>query len=315
MFFSLKRQTMSFFKTTQKQKDKAVSAKKPTYAWVADKNALQGGQYQEVEDCGLLTFGAGALALLKGYGVTPDSATLNFSDERTRRMDPNGDGRITRDELQTYYEKELIRDAIDNYTRKHADAYLAGDTPPEAPYNPSALVPKDFFEPAEEPEKPQEGRRYFNIGGDDWEKKRNRERGWDEDNIEEGGLDGNFGGERSGGLPSDLVAPMLGSKAAKPLTGMFITSLLSRFEDNWRTVARINMKIKMDKRRGLGTTRLKRQKQELLRKFMKMITTAKNQIILTRRQRDVLTKLPQNLNQKFDESKLRVITKELKDLL
>lgn len=52
---------MSFFKTTQKQKDKAVPAKKPTYAWVADKNALQGGQYQEVEDCGLLTLGAGAV--------------------------------------------------------------------------------------------------------------------------------------------------------------------------------------------------------------------------------------------------------------
>lgn len=306
---------MSLFKTSQKKREyKAVPAKKPTYAWVADKNTLHGGQYQEVEDCGLLTLTAGALALLKAAGVTPDGATFNFSDERTRRMDPNRDGLVTRDELQTYYEKELIRDAFDDYVRKQADATL-----PKTPYNPSPLVQRDFFRGPEKQEPREEERRYFNIGGgEDWEREQNRERGWDEDNIEEGRLDGIFGGERSAGPPPDVVAPMLGSKAGKgvkPLTGVFITSLLSEFEDDWRTLARINMKIRMDKRRGLATTRLQHQKQELLRKFTKMITTAKEQFTLTRRQRDVLTKLPESLNQKFDESKLRGVTKELKALL
>lgn len=301
-------ENMSFLRrTSQKKKEyKAIPAKKNTYAWVTDKNALHGGQYQEVEDCGLLTLGASALALLKGYGVTPDSATLNFSDERALRMDPNGDGLVTGEELQTYYEKELIRDAFDDYVRKHRDAYLAGDTPPEAPYNPSALVPKDFFEPGKSKaltfeEKPKV--RYTNIGGD----KKDEE----EQNIEEGGLDGIFGGERGlGGISGDEGSA--GPQTPKPVSGFFVSTLMSEFENDWRTMARIKMKIKMTRGRGLNTGLLQTKKKKLLQKFNKFIDTSKAELALSRRQRKILDKLFQSLaNEAFDESKLKDFTTEL----
>lgn len=98
---------MSLLKTSAKKEcDKAVSAKQSTYAWVADKNALHGGRYQEVKDCGILGAGVGALGVLAGRttlnGVRPDflGKKVFVPDSLQTFADPNGDGVVDAREAQ-----------------------------------------------------------------------------------------------------------------------------------------------------------------------------------------------------------------------
>lgn len=100
---------MSLLKTSAKKEcDKAVSAKQSTYAWVADKNALHGGRYQEVKDCGILGLALGASA-----AFLPGRKTLNGVELRGNKVfvpdslqafaDPNGDGVVDIREAQRLF--------------------------------------------------------------------------------------------------------------------------------------------------------------------------------------------------------------------
>ena len=90
---------MSFLKTpAKKERDTPVSARQPTYTWVADKNALHGGQYQEVKDCGFLGLTAAALALLRGRGVALKGKGIVVPDGLEQFADTNGDGILNADE-------------------------------------------------------------------------------------------------------------------------------------------------------------------------------------------------------------------------
>ncbi len=97
-----KNERMSLLKTSAKREcNKAVSAKQPTYAWVAEKNALHGGRYQEVKDCGILSATVGALALLKPtnwFEVQGNKVAVPDSVEGL--VDLNGDGVIDATEAQ-----------------------------------------------------------------------------------------------------------------------------------------------------------------------------------------------------------------------
>ena len=198
MSFLKKNEQMSFVKTSAKREcNKAVSAKQPTYAWVADKNALHGGRYQEVKDCvGVLPALAGAIAVLKAGGFPVWDNEVTVPDSLVGVADSNGDGVIGLTEAQRLLAASpWLTEGQPVGAASGSQVVPKGffDAPePEDGGGGSQVVPKDFFDAPEPTEDQKDG------GGREWE---------DLFDDEPEGTGGFFGGERYDGKTFSEALP------------------------------------------------------------------------------------------------------------